>query len=181
MRRSRRASAPGPPPTSNPPTHPGYGSWRGMESSGSPSHPPPDLPTPLGNPGRPPPARPGLHAAPTAAATEVSRERKEEEKDDRLRQPLEPSRRPHRSTMSPARRYAPTGWPPSVGMGGRLRRNPHPKHARPSRAATLPDLLTTQEIQLMRSPHHGTSVPVSPLANAFTPNSSPVSTSRTSR
>src|SRR5215471_16469883 len=27
--------------------------------------------------------------------------------------------------MSPARRYAPTGWPASVGMGGRLHRNAH--------------------------------------------------------
>ena len=27
--------------------------------------------------------------------------------------------------MSPARRYAPTGWPASIGTGGRLRRNPH--------------------------------------------------------
>ena len=29
--------------------------------------------------------------------------------------------------MSPARRYAPTGWPASIGMGGRLRRNPQQK------------------------------------------------------
>jgi hypothetical protein len=32
-------------------------------------------------------------------------------------------KRPPRSTMSPDRRYAPTGWPPSIGMGGRIRRN----------------------------------------------------------
>jgi hypothetical protein len=36
----------------------GYGSWRGMESSGPPSARPPDLPTPLGNPGRPGPPSP---------------------------------------------------------------------------------------------------------------------------
>lgn len=128
MRRSRRAAAAPGAPTHPQAPHPGYGSCRGMESSGPPPTPPPDLPTPLGNPGRPPTARPGFPQAPTAATTSINSERRQR-KDDRIAGRW-CRRRPLRPTMSPARRYAPTGWPTSVGMGGRIRRNAHPAPAK---------------------------------------------------
>src|SRR5215210_1197464 len=102
-----------------------------MESSGPPPAHPPDLPTPLGNPGRPPATRPGFPQLPQPRRRGRERD-KEKRKDDRLRGRYRASRRPLRSTMSPARHYARQGGRLRlgmggrlpVGMGGRLRRNP---------------------------------------------------------
>src|ERR1700730_10667625 len=88
-----------------------------MESSGPPPCPPPrTLPTPVGNPC-------GISTATHSHDDEVT----DSQEHDKLRSSYRWPTRPPRSTMSPCRRYAPTGWPPSIGMGGRLRRNPHPK------------------------------------------------------
>src|SRR5215203_5725832 len=102
---------------------------------GSSRAPPPPPPGPSHTPWKSwAPARhpPRIPTAPTAA-TARSEIDKEKRKDDRLRERYRASRRPLRSTMSPARRYSRQGGRLRlgmggrfhVGMGGRLRRNPH--------------------------------------------------------
>jgi len=112
MSRSWRAAAPAAP---TPPraSHPGYGSCRGMESSGPPPLHPRTFPHPLEILGaRPPPPR--IPTAPTAATTRDIRGK------DKKR-----GTKPTTSTnMSRRSSLRSDGWSPSIGTGGRFRRNP---------------------------------------------------------
>ena len=149
MRRSRRASASGAPARLQAP-RPGYGSWRGMESSGPPPTRPRTFPHPseiLG--ARPPPAQDYTQAS-TAATTRSYTLTRETRKED--------PRRPPPSTMSRCSSLRSDRWSPSVGTSGHHRRNAQP-YRRSRRRGPLPmgrggrrpDRAARREISLHRA------------------------------
>jgi len=89
MRGGRRAAAPGA-PTRPRATHPGYGSCRGMESSGPPAARPRTFPHPLEILGaRPPPAQDShsSHSRDDGEAYRLEKETRKEAQADHFNQP----------------------------------------------------------------------------------------------
>jgi hypothetical protein len=136
-----------PAPTHHHPTSPpprlwnlaGYGKLRAT------THPPPrTFPHPLEIPAHHPPTS-GIPTATHSRGDEVTYRQEGKQKHDRLHSHHQWPRRPLRSTMSPARRYAPTGWPASIGMGGRLHRNPQ----------TAPERTRSRLLESVQAPQPG--------------------------